>query len=271
MASRAEQKAQARAARKGRQKRRLQMLAGTILTVVIVAVAIIAISSSSAPHHPGGLSSGKMRNAITAGVDSLLAGIPEHGQTLGDPHARYTLTLYGDLQCPVCAALATGQNLDGITGGLPEFITRQVKPGHAKIVYRSMCTATCNAFSPTLFDQQQTAAYAAGMQNKFWYYEELFYHQQGTEGSPYVTPRFLSRLAEQISGLNQRQWARDRGDPTLLGQVQADERAASHQLPLVNGGRGTPGLIISGPSGQHFIAESTVNYQQLKAAIKTVS
>jgi protein-disulfide isomerase len=280
MASRTEQKAQARAARqaaeqaaasKARQKRRLQLLAGTVLCVVIVAVAIIAISSAGAQHTPSGLSHGKRSAAITARVDSLLAGIPEHGQTLGSPHARYALTLYGDLQCPVCAALATGQNLDGITGGLPQFITHQVKPGHAKIIYRSMCTATCNAFTPTLFDQQQTAAYAAGMQNKFWYYEELFYQQQGTEGTPYVTPRFLDQLARQTPGLNYRQWAKDRRDPTLLVQVQADQRAATHQLPLVNDGRGTPGLIITGPRGKHFIAESIVNYQQLKAALKTVS
>lgn len=279
MASRTEQKAQARAARlaaeqavalRARQKRRLQLLAGAVLVVLIVVVAIIAISSAG-HHTQTGLAHGKARDAISARVDSLLAGIPERGETLGNPAARYTLTLFGDLQCPVCAALATGQSLDGITGGLPEFIARQVRPGHVKIVYRSMCTATCNDFGQSLFDQQQAAAYAAGMQNKFWYYEELFYLQQGSEGTRYVTSQFLNQLASQIPGLNRQRWTKDRGDPILLGQVQADERAATRQLPLVNGGRGTPGLIISGPAGQHFIAESVVNYQQLKAAIKTVS
>jgi hypothetical protein len=280
MASRKEQKEHARAARLAAEQaaarhaqrtRRLQLLGGMTLVVVIVVVAVVAVSIGGGHGGPSGLAKGRARHAVAARVDSLLSGIPEHGETLGDPRAKYTLTLFGDLQCPVCAALATGKNLDGTTGGLPEFISRQVRPGHAKLVYRSMCTATCNDFGPTVFDGQQTAAYAAGMQNRFWYYEELFYQQQGAEGTHYVTPRFLNQLAREVPGLNPRVWARDRGDPTLLGQVQADERAAGRQLPIVDGGRGTPGLIISGPAGRHFIAESVVDYGALTAAIKAVS
>ncbi|HEY3771981.1 MAG TPA: thioredoxin domain-containing protein [Solirubrobacteraceae bacterium] len=280
MASRQQQKQRARAARlsaeataarNAQRSRRAQLLSGTALVVGIVVIAIVVISSAAGNHRPSGLATGKARHAISGQVDSLLAGIPEHGETLGDPRARYTLTLFGDLQCPVCAALATGANLDGTAGGLPEFIARQVRPGHAKLVYRSMCTATCNDFGQSTFDEQQAAAYAAGMQSRFWYYEELFYHQQGAEGTRYVTQGFLSRLAGEVPGLKLRTWIKDRGDPTLLGQIQADERNAARQLPLIDGGRGTPGLIISGPAGRHFIAESTVDYDQLKAAIRTVS
>jgi protein-disulfide isomerase len=280
MASRREQKERARAsrlaaeaaaARKVRRSRRAQLLGGTIFVVGIVVIAIVVISSAAGTHRPSGLATGRARQAISRQVDSLLDGIPEHGETLGDPHARYTLTLFGDLQCPVCAALATGASLDGTTGGLPEFITRQVRPGHAKLVYRSMCTATCDDFGQSTFDQQQTAAYAAGIQNRFWYYEELFYHQQGVEGTSYVTQRFLGRLAGEVPGLEFGTWTKDRGDPALRGRIQADEQDAQRQLPLIDGGRGTPGLIISGPAGRRFIAESTVNYDQLKAAIKTVS
>lgn len=280
MASRRQQKQQARAARlaaeeaaalKAHRSRRVQMLSGTVLVVGIVIVAIVVISSASGSHRPGGLANGQARRAISSQVDSLLAGIPEHGVTLGDRRARYTLTLFGDLQCPVCAALTTGESLDGTTGGLPEFISRQVRTGHAKIVYRSMCTATCNDFGQSEFDEQQAAAYAAGMQNKFWFYEELFYRQQGVEGTRYVTPRFLNQLAGEVPGLKLGTWTKDRGDPILLGQIQDDERAAGKQLPLVDGGRGTPGLIISGPAGRHFVAESIVDYGQLRAAIRTVS
>ena len=143
--------------------------------------------------------------------------------------------------------------------------------GAAIFVRRSFCTATCNDFPRGVFDEQQTAAYAAGKQDKFWYYEELFYRQQGAEGSPYVTPAFLKKLAQQIPGLNVREWASERRDPSLLSQVQADGQAAIKQLPLVGGGRGTPGLIVTGPKGSAFVAEGIVSYSQLQAALKSVS
>jgi protein-disulfide isomerase len=275
MSSRTQQKTEARerrleqkraAARSAQRKRRMQLLAGTVAIAAAVIAVVIAISVGGGSAH-GGLVKGAGAHKLTAQVDSMLAGIPEHGTTLGNEHAKDTLTFFGDLQCPICASLATGQ--DG--GGLPQFINDQVRTGHAKIVYRSFCTATCNAFPQSLFDQQQAAAYAAGNQNRFWYYEQLFYRQQGTEGTPYVTPAFLQHLARQIPGLDYSTWLNDRGNPDLATRVQNDGRAAIAQLPLVNGGRGTPGLIVSGPKGSRLVAEGLVGYSQLQAALKTVS
>lgn len=245
------------------------MLAGIL--VAALAVVAVAVAISVGPGHNGLARANQARQLYTQ-VNLLLAGIPEHGTVLGNPRARVTLTFFGDLQCPVCAAFATGANLDGVAGGLPQFVTDQVRSGHVKIIYRSLCTATCNDFSngQALFNEQQTAAYAAGEQNKFWYYEELFYRQQGPEGSPYVTNGFLVHLAQQIPGLDLKRWSSDRGDPRLLSRVQADERAAITELPMVNGGRGTPGLVISGPKGLRFINEGDTSYPQLQAALKAV-
>ncbi len=68
-----------------------------------------------------------------------------------------------------------------------------------KVDYRSFCTASCNNTSQPnphgTFNTQQVAAYAAGSRKSFWYYTELFYHEQGTEGTPYVNESFLSELA----------------------------------------------------------------------------
>jgi protein-disulfide isomerase len=232
---------------------------------VVVAV-VVAISVSGGGSTPG-VARGGARHALVTGVDAALRGIPEHGVVLGHPHAPATLTLYGDLQCPVCAALADGQ--DG--SGLPRFIQDQVRPGHARIVFRSLCTATCNSFPESIFDEQQVAAYAAGGQNRFWYYEELFYRQQGAEGTPYVTEAFLKEIAHQIPGLSVAKWAKYRKDPTLLGEVQADGRAAIKQLPVLNGGRGTPGLIMTGSKGTRVVAEGVASYAQLTSAMKSVS
>lgn len=273
MASRKEQKGQARAARiaaeqaaiaKAARTRHLGMTAGLVIIAAAVVVALVAIS-------PGGgntgLQHGMQESKTYQQVNRLLTGIPENGTMLGNPGARYTLTFFGDLQCPICAEFATGA-----TGsGFPEFVKNQVRTGKAKIVYRSFCTATCNDFPRSLFDEQQAAAYAAGKQNKFWYYEELFYRQQGTEGSPYVTPEFLKKLASQIPGLNLKEWAIAHSDRSALSQLHTDDQAALKQLPLIEGGRGTPGLIMTGPKGSAFIAEGIVGYSQLQAALKTVS
>lgn len=280
MASRLQRKQEARerrlvaeraaAARRARQ-RRVQTLAGVaVLAIVVIAVAI-AISAGSGGS--SGVATGRAAKRIYAQINSLLTGIPERGSELGNPGARITLTFFGDLQCPICAAFATGGNLDGVVGGLPQFVRDQVRTGQAKIVYRSFCTATCSDFSngQSLFNEQQTAAYAAAVQSRFWDYGELFYRQQGREGTPYVTPRFLDQLARQIQGLNLKAWTRDRRDPDLLAQVQDDERAAIRELPLVNGARGTPGLIMSGPGGTKVVGEGLIPYGQLQAAVNAVS
>ncbi len=240
-----------------------------VLAVIVVGVAV-AISSGSVA---GGLAKHGAAKELDSSVDTLLAGIPEHGETLGRPSAKYTLTFFGDLQFPVCAAFATGANLDGEIGGFPQFIHDQVRTGQAKVVYRSFCTATCNDFGQSLFNTQQVAAYAAGKQDRFWYYEELFYRQQGAEGAPYVTPTFLRTVAKQTRGLHFGAWSTDRGNPSLLSQVNADGLAAVKQLPLTGSppGRGTPGLIMSGPKGSAFVGEQLVDYGQLQAAMKTVS
>lgn len=247
--------------------RRLRILTGVVVLAIAMTAVGIAVSIGG---REGGLAQGARARQIVTQVDSLLAGIPEHGNVLGRPDAKVTLTFFGDLQCPVCAAFATGQNLAGVEGGLPQFIRDQVRTGRAKVVYQSFCTATCNDFGPGLFDQQQAAAYAAGEQNRFWYYEELFYRQQGAEGTPYVTPRFLTRLAEQTRGLDLRTWTSDQRDRSLLSEIQHDEQAANSELPLVNGGRGTPGLIISGPRGARFVGEGIVSYGQLRDGMTAV-
>ena len=41
-----------------------------------------------------------------------------------------------------------------------------------------------------MFPTQQSAAYAAGLQAKAWYYIELFYNLQGQEDTGYVTSSY---------------------------------------------------------------------------------
>ena len=73
-----------------------------------------------------------------ATVDSTLAGIPQSGNVLGNPNAPVTITEYGDLVCPTCAAFAHRRPSRRSSPAL-------VKTGKAKLVYRAFETASAYA------------------------------------------------------------------------------------------------------------------------------
>lgn len=255
MASRKEQKEQARARRleqerqaaaRAQQRRRYTLLGGAVAAAIVVVVVLIIVSSGGS-NGTTGLQKGHNASKTYAQVNQLLHGIPQNGVILGKPSAPVTLTYFGDLQCPICR--------DFTLTTFPQFVKDQVRTGHVKVKYRSFCTASCNNTTSSnpqaLFNTQQVAAYAAGKQHRFWDYLELFYHEQGTEDTAYVTPSFLKGLASQIPGLNMTKWMSDRGDPALLSQVQADEQAAAAKQLT-----GTPTLIMSGKKGAETVEGS---------------
>ena len=127
-----------------------------------------------------------------------------------------------------------------------------------------MCTATCAGPQPGVFSTQQAAASAAGLQNRAWYYIELFYHLQGDETTSYVNSQYLDDLAKLIGGLNYSRWLADRNSPQLSARVSADQTAAH-----AAGFGGTPSVIVQGPKGVRKIAYLG-DYATYEAAIKAV-
>jgi predicted DsbA family dithiol-disulfide isomerase len=118
-----------------------------------------------------------------------------------------------------------------------------------------------------MFVPQQAAAEAAGLQDKEWYYVELFYHHQGSEGTAYVNSNFLSNLAKLVPGLDYNKWLADSQDQAQLSKVNADESTARAQ-----GFSSTPTLTIVGPKGQtQPIVGVPGSYSNLESAIKSVS
>jgi protein-disulfide isomerase len=264
MASRTKQKEEARARRlaeetaraeRARRERRLRLVGGVVLAAVAVVVAAIAISSGGGSK-TAGLQTGTKANQTLSSVNQLLTGIPQSGAVLGSPSAKVTLTYYGDLECPVCRDFT-------LNGGWPQLVANEVRAGKVKVVFRAFETASTN---PQTFQTQQVAALAAGKQNLFWNYVELFYNEQGAEGSGYVTDSYLAGLARQIPALNQTQWQAARSDQTLLSQVQADGAAAQ-----AAGVQGTPTLIFQGPKGKASPSTTVASYSDLQNALKQVS
>jgi protein-disulfide isomerase len=263
MASRKEQKEQARAQRMAeeqarqeqeRKQRRLRMLGGVVLAAVAIVGVAIAISAGNSGS--SGIKKGAQASATVKQVENLLTGIPQSGAVLGNPNAKVTMAYYGDLECPVCQDFT-------LNGGFPQLVANDVRSGKVKVDYKSFQTATRD---PSVFQTQQVAALAAGKQNRFWNYAELFYHQQGAEGSGYATENFLNTLAGQIPGLNMSAWKSARNDPALVSQVSADAQSGK-----AAGVQGTPTLIFEGPKGKTQSPESVPSYSQLQQAIQSVS
>lgn len=232
----------------------MQMIGGIVLGAAAVVAVIIAISVSSGGG--GGLKHGTQASQTVTQVEQLLSGIPQSGTTLGNPNAPVTMTYYGDLECPVCQAFT-------VSGGFPQLVSNDIRAGRVKVVYRSFQTAT---HSPQTFLTQQVAALAAGKQNHFWDYAELFYHEQGEENSGYVNESYLNGLAEQIPSLNLNSWQSARSDSSLASQVKSDVQAGT-----AAGVQGTPTLIFQGPKGQISPTSAVPSYADLQQAIKSVT
>ncbi len=265
MASRTKQKEEARARRlaeeraraeRTRRQRRLRMVGGTVLAAVVVVVALVLINSGS---NKGGIQTGTQANATVTAVNQLLSGIPQTGATLGNPKAPVTMTYYGDLKCPVCQAFT-------LQGGFQQLVSNDVRSGKVKVVYSAFCTATCSGPDPSEFPTQQVAALAAGKQNRFWHFTELFYRQQGSETDAYVTEAFLDRLARQVTGLNFNQWKTARNDANLTSQVTSEQNQGR-----TLGVSGTPTLVFKGPKGQAVASEAVPTYAQLEQRVEQVS
>jgi protein-disulfide isomerase len=238
--ARAQRKAveEAQLASAARRTRLMQL--GVVVAIVVVAVVAILVATGggkSKPPAPRSTAATKTAGEVTA----LVGGIPQSGNTLGSPKAPVTLQYFGDLECPGCQQFTLGT--------LPTVIQTFVRTGKLKIEYRNLETATRE---PEVFRAQQIAALAAGKQQKLWYFVELFYHEQGEEGSGYVNETYLRGLAEQVPGLNLSQWTSARSDATLANQLASDAQAANNA-----GFNSTPSFLIGKSGGAMSTFEPT--------------
>jgi protein-disulfide isomerase len=255
VATRTEQKALSRAERLAREhaeleaarRRRLVRVGGGLLLAVIAVGAVIAIGSGSS-----GANSSTAAKAAGSSVDRLLAGIPQSGNQLGKASAPVTVTLYEDLQCPVCREFSLGAE--------SKLIANDVRAGRVKLVFRSLQTATPDAAT---FQVQQQAAEAAGRQNRLWNFVELFYQRQGQEGTGYVTESYLDGLARQLPGLNYSGWLTARKSVAAATQVSADQTLAQSK-----GFNSTPTIVAQGPKASPAPVAGAIDYTALEGLVK---
>jgi len=181
-------------------QRQKQLIAIAVFAVIVVVVAIVVSQS-------GGDDSGS--EGSTA---SQIADLPQEGTVLGEPDAPATLIEFGDLQCPFCRDFAVDV--------LPSVITDRVETGELAIDFQAIAI---------LGPDSETAArmaYAVGEQGHYWEFVDLFYENQGTENSGYVTEEFLADIAGQIEGVDVDQALADLESPEVEDALaEADDRA----------------------------------------------
>ena len=159
-----------------------------IAAAVGLAVVAVLVGISLAGGKGSGGSTPSTTVAMGPQTAALLAGIPQHGDTLGSPKAPVTLIEYADMQCPYCGQFARDT--------LPTLIRDYVRTGKVKIVFRGL------EFVGPDSDTALRAVYAAGQQNRFWDYSHLLFENQGTENTGWVTEDLLKAVGQAVPGLD---------------------------------------------------------------------
>jgi protein-disulfide isomerase len=226
VASKKEQKEEARRQReereaedhkKARRKRRLWQVGAAAVVLIAAIVIIVAVSSSSG----GGAKVSKTQTTVTS---DLFSGIAQSGVTLGNPQAKVTIYEFADLQCPFCRKYTAT--------AFPPLVEKYVKPGKVKMVWRNM-----TFIGPDSVTAARAAA-AAGAQNKLWNFADLFYKNQQTENSGYVTDKFIETIA-QGSGVDVNKLKADESAPIVEQQLgTAQQQAAQYHIDS------TPTLLL---------------------------
>jgi protein-disulfide isomerase len=230
-------------------RRRLGQIASgaAFLAVCVVAVLVVLSQAESG-------SGGDTRLEGIALVRQQLEGVPQHGTVLGDPQAEVRVIEYADLQCPICRDLS----IDVV----PDLIAKVVRKNLASYALRQWTVIGNPPHAQSVAAAK--AALAASEQDRYWNYVELFYRNQGTEESGYVTNAFLTAVARGAGVKYIARWKRQRRDrrwDQLLAQVSSD----AHGLGL----GGTPSFVVEGPAGRQVL--TAPGFDDIENAIDAVS
>jgi protein-disulfide isomerase len=206
-----------------RRKQLLQLGAGAVFLVIVVVVVLIVVQASSSG------SGGDTKLEEVSTVNKLFTGIPQEKLILGDPKAPVSLYEYGDLQCPVCKAYSEEV--------LPPIIESKIKNGEVKLDFRNFI----------IIGEQSVpagaAAIAAGEQGRGWNYIELFYRNQGTENSGYVTEEFIEAIAKGAGVKDLAKFNQERKESERKTTITKTTEEAKQF-----GFTGTPSFAIKGPN-----------------------
>ncbi|MGH2975925.1 MAG: DsbA family protein, partial [Solirubrobacterales bacterium] len=225
-------------------RRRMVQYGSAAAFLAIGVVAVLIIVSQSGSDSAG---SGTQDASL---VTKQLQGIPQNGTVLGDPKAKVTLVEYADLQCPVCQEFSTQV--------APDLISNVVRKGTAQYEIRQFTIIGPDSVKAA------KAALAAGEQDRYFNFVELFYRNQGVENSGYVTDSFLENVAKGAGVPDLAKWNTDRNGKKVSAEVKKTQTDAQ-----ALGLSATPSFVVEGPGGQRTVGSGVLTLSQLQSAIKS--
>lgn len=208
-----------------RGSRQIQILAGLVFSALIIVVAVVLLSGRGSERKatPGDAVRGETETR------TLLAGLTQEGQTLGDPKAPVTIVEFVDLQCPFCAAHQLDEQ--------PKVIEAVVRTGDAKIRLEPL------AFLGPDSGVGRNVFLRLAEKNRGWDFLNLAFWNQGAENSGFMTDEWLKKVTSPIEGVTPADLARNR-EPALRPAI---DRADALSEELFEEGDGTPFFAV-GPS-----------------------
>lgn len=207
-------------------RNRLLLLAGAVGVAAVIVIVLVLIGAGSDSKSPNTTSSA---SAAAPAENQFLAGVPQHGDTLGEADAPATLIVYEDPQCPFCR--------DWSLETLPAVIADYVKPGRLKLVYRGVQIIGPNS------QEGLRAIYAAGRQDKLWNLSDALYRRQGAENSGWITGAVISEAAASAGADGA---AIRAAAPTAAVTTQLRDAAVQASVDRVPG---TPTFVLHRPPG----------------------
>jgi protein-disulfide isomerase len=163
----------------------------------------------------------------TAAPSRSLAGIPQHGSTIGKAGAPATLVVYEDPQCPYC------RNWNAST--LPTVVDQYVRTGKLKLEYRGVVIIGQDSV------RGLRAIYAAGAQNRLWSFADALYSHQGAENSGWITDAVILAAAREAGAGGQAILAAMGSAKVSAALTIAQKQARAGNL------RGTPTFVVVRP------------------------
>jgi Thioredoxin len=219
------------------------------LLTIVAAIGVLVLTRHAS-------SQAALERGIDHKVSAQLSGIPQEGATIGRRTAPVTMEVFVDLEDPTSRWW--------FREDLPAIIDAYVRTGALKLRYHAFKR---NTYWPAVFVKQQTAALAAGAQDRLWNYIDTFFYEQGQELTHYVTENYLERIARQTPGLNLTRWHIDRHTGRREEQT-ATEDQSSRAIGLYV----TPAFRI-GKSGGHmsvFTGRINIQYPEQKHPIALI-
>jgi hypothetical protein len=220
-----------------------------VLLAIVVAAGVLVLTRHAS-------SQATLEREVDRKVSAQLTGIPQEGATLGRRTAPVTMEVFVDLEDPTSRWW--------FREDLPAIIDAYVRTGALRLRYHAFKR---NTYWPAVFVKQQTAALAAGAQDRLWNYIETFFYEQGPELTRYVNASYLEGIARQTPGLNLAHWHTDRRTGRREEQTTSED-----QLARAIGLYVTPAFRI-GKTGRNmsvFTGRNNIQYPEQKHPIPLI-